>query len=107
MARRSKAEIDAIRAAIYDYCERHYPLTVRQLFYALVCAGLIDKTEGEYKQTVVRLTGEMRLSCALPWHWLVDNTRWVQRPVSFASLADCVERSAQTDRRSLWKEITH
>ena len=101
--RRSKAEIEAIRAAIYGYCQRHYPLTVRQLFYALTVLHLINKTEAEYKQTICRLAKDMRLQGELPWHWLVDNTRWMRKPISYGSLADCVEQSARTYRRSLWQ----
>lgn len=104
MARRTRAEIDAIKLAIYQYCDRYQPLTIRQLYYAMVVQGLIGKTEGEYKQTICRLAKEMRLAGELPWEWLVDNTRWIRKPVSFGSLADCVERSAQTYRRSLWQQ---
>lgn len=104
MARRNRVEIEGIKAAIYSYCELYQPLTVRQLFYALTVQQLIGKSEGEYKQTVVRLAKEMRLAGELPWHWLVDNTRWMRKPVSFGSLADCVEQSARTYRRSIWQQ---
>lgn len=104
MARRNRLEIDGIKRAIYRYCELYQPLTVRQLFYALTVQQLIGKSEGEYKQTVVRLTKEMRLAGELPWSWLVDNTRWMRKPVSFGSLADCVEQSARTYRRSIWQQ---
>lgn len=104
MARRTWAEIDFIKLAIYEYCRRYQPLTVRQLYYAMVVQGLIDKTEGEYKQTICRLAKEMRLAGELPWEWMVDNTRWIRKPISFGSLADCVEQSAQTYRRSLWQQ---
>jgi hypothetical protein len=103
MARRNRSEIEAIKAAIFDYCRLHHPLTVRQLFYALTVQQLIGKSEGEYKHTVVRLAKEMRLAGELPWHWLVDNTRWMRKPCSYGSLADCVEQSAQTYRRSIWQ----
>ncbi|MFM9073300.1 MAG: hypothetical protein ACKOOC_07865 [Cyanobium sp.] len=104
MARRTREQIANIRAAIFDYCEKYQPLTVRQLFYALVCQGLIDKSETEYKQTVGRLAKEMRLEGDLPWHWLVDNTRWIRKPSSYGSLADCVESSSRAYRRSLWQQ---
>jgi len=104
MARRTRAEIDSIKLAIYEYCRRYQPLTVRQLYYAMVVQGLIDKTEGEYKQTICRLAANMRLEGEMPWEWLVDNTRWVRKPVSFGSLADCVAQSALTYRRSLWQQ---
>ena len=104
MPRRTKAEIDSIKEGIFEYCQQHHPLTVRQLFYALTVMKLIAKTEAEYKQTVVRLSKEMRLSGELNWDWLVDNTRWMRKPQTFGSLADCVEQSARTYRRSLWQQ---
>jgi hypothetical protein len=38
------------------------PMTVRQVFYQAVGRGVIDKTEAEYKQTIVRLLTAMRRS---------------------------------------------
>jgi hypothetical protein len=52
--RRTKAEMNAIRAAIYQALEADQPMTVRQVFYRLTSEGVIDKIEPEY-QTVVRL----------------------------------------------------
>jgi hypothetical protein len=48
------------------------PMTVRQVFYQLVSLGAIDKTEVEYKQTVVRLLTEMRRTHELPFVWIAD-----------------------------------
>ena len=75
MARRTKAEIDHIKLRIYQLCREMQPMTVRQLFYQLTTLGVINKTEAEYKQTVCRLTANMRVAGELPWHWLADNTR--------------------------------
>jgi hypothetical protein len=59
--RRSRAEVQAIRDAIKSILEADHPQTVRQVFYQLVTRGVIEKTEGEYKQTVIRLLSEMRI----------------------------------------------
>ena len=72
MARRTKAQIDRIKSWIFQLCQDMQPMTVRQLFYQLTTHGVIDKTEAEYKQTVCRLTRDMRLAGQLPWHWLAD-----------------------------------
>ena len=53
--RRSRAEIAAIRAGLYDILSEQHPATVRGVFYQAVTRGLIRKTESDYKKTVVRL----------------------------------------------------
>jgi hypothetical protein len=65
--RRTRAGMDAIRQAICDALSKDHPMTVRQLFYRLVSGGVIEKTEAEYKGTIVRLTGEMRLAGEIEW----------------------------------------
>ena len=59
--RRTRADMGVIRERIYEALEQDKTMTMRQLFYRLVSNGTIGKTENEYKSTVVRLTGEMRL----------------------------------------------
>jgi hypothetical protein len=78
------------------------PMTVRQIFYQLVGRGWIDKTENEYKNTVVRLLGDMRRAGELPFDWIADNTRWQRKPQTHASLQDCLDETAKFYRRSLW-----
>ena len=58
--RRTKAQMDAIRAAIYRALELNQPMTVRQVFYRLTSAGVIAKSEAGYG-TVKRLTAELGL----------------------------------------------
>ena len=107
MARRTKAEIARIKCWIYQLCEDMHPMTVRQLFYQLTTHGVIDKTEAEYKQTVCRLTANMRLAGELPWHWLADNTRWIRKPKTYGGLDDCLEQAQLAYRRSLWDPNTN
>jgi hypothetical protein len=100
--RRTKVEIEAIEQEIYEICAAHNPLSVRNLFYVLVSRDTIPKTENAYKNTVVRLAGVMRERGDLPWHWLVDSTRWMRKPRSFSGLADVLEQTAELYRRDLW-----
>ena len=104
MARRTKAEMELLRCQIFDTAREIQPCTIRQLFYQLVSRGYIDKTEGAYKGTVVRLVGEMRLEGTLPWRWVNDNTRWMRRPSSHGSMADILHSAAATYTRSLWQD---
>jgi hypothetical protein len=80
------------------------PMTVRQVFYRLVSAGVIAKTEAEYKQTVIRLLTEMRRAREIPFGWIADNTRWMRKPTTFDSLEDALQSTARTYRRALWQE---
>ncbi len=100
--RRTKQDIDVVRAAIIRALEEDAPMTVRQVFYRLVSAGVIGKTENEYKSTVCRLLGEMRLSGEIPFGWIADNTRWMRKPRTFSSLQSALKRTAEAYRRSLW-----
>ncbi len=100
--RRSKSEISAIKAAIYNLLREDHPMTVRQIFYRLVSAGVIGKTEGEYKSTVVRLLGEMRRNHEIQFSWIAGNTRWMRKPRSYSSLESMLRHSAEAYRRSVW-----
>jgi hypothetical protein len=101
-SRRTKAEIDALREAMYEIAREDHPVTVRQVFYRMVSAGLVDKREAEYKNTVARLLVEMRKDGELPYRWIADNTRWVRVPTTYSSLGEALRATAAAYRRSLW-----
>jgi hypothetical protein len=102
--RRSRAEIEILKSALYDLIAADRPCTVRQVFYRAVSAGLIAKTEAEYKQTITRLLGQMRLGGVLPFHWIADNTRWMRKPSTYSSLADMLRSQQHFYRRALWDD---
>ena len=102
--RRTKSDLAEIRAALYDTLEGDNPATVRQVFYRLVSAGIIDKTEAEYKNTVCRLLALMRRERTLPFGWIADNTRWMRKPRTFSSISDALKRTAELYRRAVWDE---
>lgn len=81
-----------------------HPMTVRQVFYRLVGLGVIVTSEAEYKSTVVRLLGAMRRESEIPFGWIADNTRWMRKPRTYASLTEALQRTAETYRRALWDE---
>jgi hypothetical protein len=77
-------------------------MTVRQVFYRLVSNGVIGKTEREYKSTVVRLLGLMRLRGDVPFDWIADNTRWMRKPRTWSSLESMLARTSEAYRRDVW-----
>jgi len=102
--RRTRAEIERIKGGLYEILKAQNPMTVRQVFYQAVTRGLIEKTESEYKQTVVRLLTKMRLRGEIPFSWIADFTRWQRKPQTFDSLADALDQWATAYRRALWAE---
>jgi hypothetical protein len=102
--RRTKAEMEELRAQIQRILAEYHPQTVRQLFYQLVSAGAVPKTEAAYQGTVVRLAGQMREDGDLLWEWLADSTRWMRKPRSYSSLAAALLHTKQSYRRDLWDD---
>lgn len=100
--RRSRADMQAIRDAIYEVVAQYQPMTVRQVFYQLVSRGVLDKTEAEYKGTVCRLLADMRRSHEVPFDWIADNTRWMRKPNTYSGLESMLRYSQRTYRRALW-----
>ena len=100
--RRSAAELQVIRNAMYTALLDDRPMTVRQMFYRMVSTGVIQKSENEYKNTVCRLLTEMRLAREIPFDWIADNTRWMRKSPSFSSLQDALRNTRDTYRRAVW-----
>jgi hypothetical protein len=80
------------------------PMTVRQAFYQLVVRGVIEKTEVEYQNVVIRLISEMRMHGDLPWDSIVDESRRMRVTQTFDNIQDAIAHTAQTYRRSAMKQ---
>ena len=102
MSRRTKAEMQVIRDALYEVLAEDHPQTVRQVFYRLTTMGVIGKTEAEYKGTVCRLLAEMRRSREIPFSWLADATRWQRGPTTYSGVEEALRATAAAYRRDLW-----
>jgi hypothetical protein len=100
--RRTQSDVLGVRRAIFEVLIAENPMTVRQVYYQLVSKGVIEKTENEYKQTVVRLLALMRRAGSIPFGWIADNTRWMRKPQTDSSLEAALRRTAEAYRRSVW-----
>ena len=100
--RRIRAEISEIHKALLEILADDNPMTVRQVFYQAVGRGVVDKTEAEHKETIVRLLTEMRRDGDIPFCWIADNTRWTRKPRTYHSLRGMLEWSKETYRRAVW-----
>jgi hypothetical protein len=103
--RRTTAEVDRIRAFLFDPIQEHQPMTIRQVFYQAVTAGLIDKTENEYDCTIVRLLKAMHLSGQVPFDCIADNTRWMRKPTTYNSISEAIYETAKFYRQALWRNL--
>lgn len=79
-------------------------MTVRQVFYRLVVAGVIEKCEKQYQGTVIRLLTEMRLDRSIPFNWIVDDSRRRIVNRTYDSIADAARNTAEVYRRSALRE---
>jgi hypothetical protein len=91
-------------AALRAFDSHGTPATVRQMFYALTVEGVIAKTEQGYKQ-VCRHLLKMRRLGIVPYDFLADNTRWMRKRDSYASLADFLDRTQDLYRKAVWDDL--
>jgi hypothetical protein len=80
------------------------PMTVRQMFYALVSRALIPKTEPGYDQVGYHLLN-MRRGSVIPYRFLADNTRWMRKPRSYRSLRDFLQANQALYRKAIWADL--
>lgn len=69
---------------------RNSPQTNRGLFYQAISHRLIEKTEREYDNVIVRLVKLLRDDGEPPWEWIVDGTRWMRKPHSLSGVEEAV-----------------
>jgi hypothetical protein len=100
MARRSLDLIEAMYAA----AEAAQPITGRGIGYKLFAAGLIPSMATTEMQKVYRLLRIAREQGDIPWEWIVDETRELERVSTWddpEQYAKCVARSY---RRDFWNQ---
>ena len=100
---RAQKSIDLINA-MYAIAEKAQPITGRGVGYKLFTAGLIPSMERKEMQKVYRLLKEAREEDIIPWDWIVDETRSLERLSTWddpEQYARCVARSY---RRDFWNQ---
>jgi hypothetical protein len=100
--RRTRAQMDAIRQAIISIAADGDGMTVRHLFYRLVSAGIVEKTETEYDGTVARLAVELRRTGDIPFGKIIDGSRLYSAPTTYDGIKAAIQDTASMYRRSYW-----
>lgn len=101
--RRTRAEVETLDTAILTVCTEDHPLSVRGVFYRVMSAGAVEKTEKAYG-AVQREVLKLRRTGALPYEWIADGTRWHVKSRSWAGVEDALDDAAASYRRALWHD---
>jgi hypothetical protein len=100
MARRSLDLIEAMR----DFAEAAHPITGRGVGYKLFTAKLIPSMARSEMQRVYRLLKEAREQDQIPWEWIVDETRTIERAATWADPAAYARATVRDYRRDFWNQ---
>jgi hypothetical protein len=100
MARQSLDLIEAMHTA----AEAAQPITGRGIGYKLFTAGLIPSMDRPCMQRVYRLLKEAREQGIIPWHWIVDETRSLERAATWDDPAEYARCVARSYRRDFWNQ---
>jgi hypothetical protein len=100
MAQRSLDLIEAMYAA----AEAAHPITGRGIGYKLFTAGLIPSMSTNDMQGVYRLLRLARERGDIPWEWIVDETRELERKATWADPAAYARTVARSYRRDFWDQ---
>ena len=103
MAQRSLELVDAM----YAITEAAQPITGRGVGYKLFTAKLIPSMAKSEMQRVYRLLREARERGIIPWDWIVDETRSVERVSTWSNPAEYAECVARSYRRDFWDQQPH
>jgi hypothetical protein len=98
---KSQKSLDLIQAAA-DFLESAHPTTVRGVCYRLFVDGIIPSMARNETARVSRLLKDAREDGSIPWGWIVDETREIERAPSWTDPASFVRTVRRAYRRDFW-----
>jgi hypothetical protein len=100
---RSRTTLDLIDTCI-KIIEPCQPITVRGVAYKLFVAGIIDSMAVKNTQKVSRILKDAREEGLIPWEWIVDDSRELERQPSWANLEEYARVVELSYRRDFWAD---
>jgi hypothetical protein len=100
---RARKSLDLIEA-MYTIAEAARPITGRGVGYKLFTAGLIPSMSTGNMQRVYRLLKEAREECRIPWGWIVDEGRELERISSWDDPEQYTNCVIAGYRRDYWNQ---
>jgi hypothetical protein len=101
--RRTNVELAVVDEAVVAAVREDYPVTLRGVFYRVVSAGAVEKSDAGY-QLVGRQLLKLRRSGVVPYSWITDGTRWITKPTTWTGIDEMLEDAAASYRRALWHD---
>lgn len=101
--RRTRTELADLDDAICTAVSTENPVTLRGVFYRVVSAGAVDKTEAGYR-AVGRQLVKLRRAGVVPYAWITDGTRMMRKPKSWTDVGGMLDHAAASYRRALWAD---
>jgi hypothetical protein len=99
---RSQRSLDIIEA-MYEIAETAQPITGRGVGYKLFSLNLIPSM-GEGMKVVYRLLKLAREEGIIPWDWIVDESRDLEKVATWDNPAAFVRAVARSYRRDFWQQ---
>jgi hypothetical protein len=97
-------ESRALIQAMYVIAEATRPITGRGVGYKLFTAGLIPSMSTPNMKRVYRLLKLAREEETIPWEWIVDETRGIERVPQWHDPAHFADSVAGQYRRDFWSQ---
>jgi hypothetical protein len=102
----AQASLDLI-GAMHAAAEAAQPITGRGIGYKLFTAGLIPSMETSEMKRVYRLLRYAREEDIIPWEWIVDETRSLERVGTWNDPEEYARCTARDYRRDFWNQQPH
>lgn len=99
----AKASLELIDA-MYDIAEEVRPVTGRGIVYKLFTRGLIPSMSTNDMQKVYRLLRVAREQGTIPWDWIVDETRELEKVSAWSDPEEYARTVARSYRRDFWDQ---
>src|SRR4051812_35204756 len=100
---KAQASLDLIEA-MRQTAEKSYPISARGIAYKLFVAGLIPSMARKETRRASRLLLDARESGVIPWQWIVDETRSLERVSTWSDPEEFAACAAQSYRRDFWDQ---
>jgi hypothetical protein len=100
---RAQATLDLIDTCI-KIIEPCQPISVRGVCYKLFVAGLIDSMAGKNTQKISRILTDAREEGLIPWEWIVDESRQLERQPRWSNLEAYAAVIERAYRRDFWAD---